>query len=169
MMLQGRAEEGKVVSEPRSMMCLHGAVGCKEVICEMTDWRVMRRTVVHATLLRRAGCCVQGGQAQRVVLALALSLQPEVLLLDEVTSALDHEAALKVEALLKGCGAAIIWITHNDDQPARCSLALALPVHLLWTPGAAVTDLSTGGSMRGPPVWQLWQGLGDVAELEGAS
>ncbi|KAK9840688.1 hypothetical protein WJX84_011907, partial [Apatococcus fuscideae] len=71
------------------------------------------------TLLRRAGCCVQGGQAQRVVLALALSLQPEVLLLDEVTSALDHEAALKVEALLKGCGAAIIWITHNDDQPAR--------------------------------------------------
>ncbi len=66
------------------------------------------------------GICVsQGGQAQRVILALALALQPEVLLLDEVTSALDHEAVLKVEKVLKACGAALIWVTHNDDQPAR--------------------------------------------------
>ena len=54
-----------------------------------------------------------------MVLALALALQPEVLLLDEVTSALDYEAVLKVEKALKACGAALIWVTHNDDQPAR--------------------------------------------------
>lgn len=72
---------------------------------------------------------LSGGQAQRVVLGLALALQPEILLLDEVTSALDHEAVLKVEKILKACGAALIWVTHNDDQPARVGgRVLVLPL-----------------------------------------
>jgi ABC-type dipeptide/oligopeptide/nickel transport system ATPase subunit len=38
---------------------------------------------------------LQGGQAQRMALAVSLALQPKVLLLDEPTSACDTEAALK--------------------------------------------------------------------------
>ncbi|KAK9843236.1 hypothetical protein WJX74_009070 [Apatococcus lobatus] len=72
---------------------------------------------------------LSGGQAQRVVLALALALQPKILLLDEVTSALDHDAVLKVEKVLKACGAALIWVTHNDTQPARVGgRVLVLPL-----------------------------------------
>lgn len=62
---------------------------------------------------------MQGGQAQRVTLAICLALKPSFLLLDEVTSALDHEAALKVERLLKESKAACIWVTHEDAQVSR--------------------------------------------------
>ena len=59
---------------------------------------------------------MQGGQAQRVALAICLALKPGFLLLDEPTSALDHEAAIRVERLLRESKAACIWVTHEDAQ-----------------------------------------------------
>ena len=63
---------------------------------------------------------LQGGQSQRVTIAIALALKPKFLLLDEPTSALDHESALRLEQVLKESGAGLIWVTHDDSQPARC-------------------------------------------------
>ena len=46
-------------------------------------------------------------------------VRPQVLLLDVATSALDPETALSVEKLVLGCGAASVWITHNQEQADR--------------------------------------------------
>lgn len=63
---------------------------------------------------------LSGGQAQRCALALALALNPPVLLLDEPTSACDAATALAVEAALLASGAALLWVTHDAAQSARC-------------------------------------------------
>ena len=50
---------------------------------------------------------------------MALALKPQFILLDEVTSALDIDSAIKAEKVLKESGAGLIWVTHDDSQPAR--------------------------------------------------
>ncbi|GAB4820659.1 hypothetical protein N2152v2_007705 [Parachlorella kessleri] len=62
---------------------------------------------------------LSGGQAQRVQLAIALALKPPVLLLDEPTSALDVESTKKVEQVVKACNAAVVWVSHDPEQPSR--------------------------------------------------
>lgn len=62
------------------------------------------------------------GERQRLALARALALKPDVLLLDEPTSGLDRDAARTVEALLRrelGRGAAIVLVTHDLAQAGR--------------------------------------------------
>lgn len=54
-----------------------------------------------------------------MTLAICLALKPVVLLLDEVTSALDHQSALRVERLVKAAGAALLWVTHEEAQIYR--------------------------------------------------
>jgi polar amino acid transport system ATP-binding protein len=59
---------------------------------------------------------LSGGQQQRVAIARALALNPEVLLLDEITSALDPELVgevLDVVRELKGSGITLLIATHE--------------------------------------------------------
>ncbi|MDQ1342661.1 MAG: Phosphate transporter ATP-binding protein, partial [Pseudomonadota bacterium] len=73
--------------------------------------------------LNESGMSLSGGQQQRLVIARAIALQPEVLLLDEPASALDPISTAKIEELideLKG-SYTIVIVTHNMQQAARIS------------------------------------------------
>lgn len=60
---------------------------------------------------------LSGGQRQRVVIAMALALSPQLIILDEPTTALDvivqHEIFVTVKALQKRMGFAVLLITHD--------------------------------------------------------
>jgi len=66
---------------------------------------------------------MSGGQQQRLVIARAIAIEPEVLLLDEPASALDPISTLKIEELINELKASytIVIVTHNMQQAARVS------------------------------------------------
>jgi tungstate transport system ATP-binding protein len=62
---------------------------------------------------------LSGGEMQRIALARALILQPELLLLDEPTANLDPRSAASIDSLLRslaGSRTAVILATHNMEQ-----------------------------------------------------
>jgi phosphate transport system ATP-binding protein len=66
---------------------------------------------------------LSGGQQQRLIIARAIAVQPQVILLDEPCSALDPISTLKVEELIHELKQqyTIIIVTHNMQQAARVS------------------------------------------------
>ena len=73
--------------------------------------------------LKKNALGLSGGQQQRLCIARALAVEPEVLLMDESTSALDPISTSKIEDLaaeLKN-KYTVIMVTHNMQQAARIS------------------------------------------------
>jgi len=66
---------------------------------------------------------LSGGQQQRLVIARAIAIKPEVMLLDEPASALDPISTLKIEELINELKETytIVIVTHNMQQAARVS------------------------------------------------
>ncbi len=73
--------------------------------------------------LRKSALGLSGGQQQRLCIARALAVKPEVLLLDESTSALDPISTAKIEELVGELKRSytVIMVTHNMLQALRVS------------------------------------------------
>ena len=73
--------------------------------------------------LRRSGMALSGGQQQRLCIARAIAAEPEILLMDEPTSAIDPVGTLKIEDLIEDLKSnfTIVIVTHNMQQAARVS------------------------------------------------
>lgn len=73
--------------------------------------------------LYKPGTALSGGQQQRLCIARAIAVEPEVLLMDEPTSAIDPVATAKIEELVESLKSqyTIVIVTHNMQQAARIS------------------------------------------------
>jgi len=83
---------------------------------------VLEHVGLSREMLDQDAATLSGGEAQRMCVARALLTEPEVLLADEPTAALDSVARDKVEDLgrsLAESGVAIVWVSHDTDQLRR--------------------------------------------------
>lgn len=73
--------------------------------------------------LKNSALSLSGGQQQRLVIARAIAMKPDILLLDEPASALDPISSAKIEDTLMELKKqyTIIIVTHNMQQASRIS------------------------------------------------
>lgn len=73
--------------------------------------------------LKKSALGLSGGQQQRLCIARALAVQPDVLLMDESTSALDPGSTMRIEELMLELKKeyTVVIVTHNMQQAARIS------------------------------------------------
>ena len=73
--------------------------------------------------LKKSGLALSGGQQQRLCIARAIAAEPEILLMDESTSAVDPVATLKIEDLVLQLRDkfTVVIVTHNMQQASRIS------------------------------------------------
>ena len=143
-----------------------------------------RRAIVRAGELlelvgidrRRAGAYphqLSGGMRQRVVIAMALSLEPELIILDEPTTALDvvvqREILQQIEALKRDFGFAVLFITHD------LSLLLEFADRIAIMYAGEIVERAPAARLAASPQHPYTQGLlssfpplrGPVAPLTG--
>jgi phosphate transport system ATP-binding protein len=91
---------------------------------------IVRQSLQGATLweevrdnLKQPALELNAGQQQRLCIARVLAVEPEVILMDEPCSALDPEATLAIEDLMRRLEEdyTIVIVTHNMQQAARAS------------------------------------------------
>jgi tungstate transport system ATP-binding protein len=102
-----------------------------------------------APLAKRRAGQLSGGEAQRVSLARAFVLEPELLLLDEPFAALDpptHARLLEdLSTLLKQDHRTAVFVTHNLSEASKVSHRIAVIV------GGALRQVGTAKQIKSHP------------------
>jgi len=97
------------------MMRAHEKVSKRQALARAAD--VLDFVGIDRQRLRSYPHQLSGGMRQRVIIAMALSLKPELIIMDEPTTALDvvvqREILQQVEALKQDFGFAVLFITHD--------------------------------------------------------
>jgi putative ABC transport system ATP-binding protein len=96
---------------------------------------------------------LSGGEAQRVCLARTLVTNPEVVLMDEVTSSVDPSATRALEELGAGLAAAgvpVLWVTHDLQQMLRLAdhVLVVIDGKIVHAGGAAALETDAPGVVR---------------------
>jgi len=108
-----------VVQNPFTALSPLTKIGEQFFIDEREAKRFLEMVELEGDLLSRYPSELSGGQLQRVVIAMALSLNPKLLLLDEPTTALDSETKKAIMILLKKLqkemGYKVLFVTHEVE------------------------------------------------------
>jgi phosphate transport system ATP-binding protein len=104
---------------------LHGLVNSRAEIDEIVEQSLTRAGLWGEVKdrLDQPGTGFSGGQQQRLCIARAIAISPEVILMDEPCSALDPIASAKIEELIAELSEnyTIAIVTHSMQQAARVS------------------------------------------------
>lgn len=102
-----------------------GGINKRRVLEEKVEWALKGAALWNEVKdrLDDSALGMSGGQQQRLVIARAIAIEPEILLLDEPASALDPISTLKIEELIHSLKHqyTILIVTHNMQQAARVS------------------------------------------------
>jgi phosphate transport system ATP-binding protein len=122
---------------------LHGLTAYKTDLDEIVEGALRKAGLFEEVKdrLKDSGTSLSGGQQQRLCIARAISVRPDVILMDEPCSALDPIATAKIEELIDELRSnfTIVIVTHSMQQAARVSQRTAF-FHLGKLIEEGVTD-----------------------------
>ncbi len=104
---------------------IHGLAPTRAEMDEIVETSLRRAGLWEevSDRLHQPGTGISGGQQQRLCIARAIAINPEVILMDEPCSALDPIATARIEELIDDLRShyTIVIVTHNMQQAARVS------------------------------------------------